>query len=83
MHRQAVAAGGGGHPSITEEVREAIFAVRAETRNRSRMGMKAKYVLVAQYVAENFGTQVQVPCYWTLRAGLAGVVRAGRDPSAL
>ena len=56
-----------GHPSITEEVREAIFAVRAETRNRSRMGMKAKCVLIAQYVAENFGTQVQVPCYWTLR----------------
>ena len=56
-----------GHPSITEEVREAIFAVRAETRNRSRMGMKAKCVLIAQYVAEKFGTQVQVPCYWTLR----------------
>ena len=56
-----------GHPSITEEVREAIFAVRAETRNRSRMGMKASCVLIAQYVAENFGPQVQVPCYWTLR----------------
>ena len=56
-----------GHPSITGEVREAIFAVRAETRNRSRMGMKAKCVLIAQYVAENFGTQVHVPCYWTLR----------------
>ena len=29
--------------------------------------MKAKCVLIAQYVAENFGTQVHVPCYWTLR----------------
>ena len=58
---------GAGHPSITEEVREAIFAVRAETRKRSRMSMKARCVLIAQYIAENFGPHVQVPCYWTLR----------------
>ena len=58
---------GGGHPSITEEVREAIFAVRAETRKRSRISMKAKCVLIAQYVAEKFGPRVPVPCYWTLR----------------
>ena len=32
VHRRAVAPAGGGHPSITEEVREAIFAVRKETR---------------------------------------------------
>jgi len=55
-----------GHPSITEEIREAIFAVRAETRNRSRTSIKDKCVLIAQYAAENFGPQVQVPCYWTL-----------------
>jgi len=58
---------GGGHPSITGEVREAVFAVRAETRDRSRTSMRDKHVLVAQYVAEKFGPQVPVPCYWTLR----------------
>ncbi len=56
-----------GHPSITEEVREAIFAVRAETRKRSRTSMKDKCVLVAQYVAEKFGPQVPVPGFWTLK----------------
>ena len=58
---------GGGHPSITEEVREAIFAVRKETRKRSRTSMKDKHVLIAQYAAEHFGPQVQVPGFWTLR----------------
>jgi hypothetical protein len=56
-----------GHPSVTEEVREAIFAVRAETRRRSRTSMKDKHVLVAQYVAEKFGADVPVPGYWTLK----------------
>jgi transposase InsO family protein len=58
---------GGGHPSVTEEVREAIFAVRAETRKRSRTGMRDKHVLVAQYAAEHFGPQAPVPGFWTLR----------------
>jgi hypothetical protein len=58
---------GGGHPSISEEIRQAIFAVRKETRNRSRTSMTDKRVLVAQYAAEHFGPQVRVPCYWTLR----------------
>ena len=56
-----------GHPSITEEVREAIFAVREETRDRSRTSVKDKHVLVAQYVAETFGADVRVPGYWTLK----------------
>jgi hypothetical protein len=56
-----------GHPSITEEVREAIFAVRKETRGRSRTSLKDKHVLVAQYVAEKFGADVRVPGYWTLK----------------
>jgi hypothetical protein len=56
-----------GHPSVTEEVREAVFAVRKETRNRSRTSMKDKHVLVAQYVAEKFGPGVPVPSYWTLK----------------
>ncbi len=51
---------GAGRPSITEEVREAIFAVRAETRKRSRISMKAKCILIAQYIAEKFGPQVPV-----------------------
>lgn len=55
-----------GHRSITEEVREAVFAVRKETRDRSRTSMKDKHVLVAQYVAETFGPGVPVPSYWTL-----------------
>ena len=59
---------GGGHPTITEEVREAIFAVRAETLHRSRMSMRGRCVLVAQYVAEKFGPQAEIPSYWTLRA---------------
>ena len=58
---------GGGHPSITEEVREAIFAVRKETRDRSRTSMKDKYVLICQYVAEKHGADVPVPGFWTLR----------------
>jgi transposase InsO family protein len=56
-----------GHRSITEEVREAIFAARAETKDRSRTSMMDKYVLVAQYVAEQFGPDVPVPGFWTLR----------------
>lgn len=45
---------GGGHPSITEEVREAIFAVRQESLRRSRMSMAARIRLVNQYVNEVF-----------------------------
>ena len=56
-----------GHRSITEEVREAIFAARAETKDRSRTSMMDKCVLVAQYVAEQFGPDVPVPGFWTLR----------------
>jgi transposase InsO family protein len=57
-----------GHPSISEEVRQAIFAVRAESLHRSRTSMRVRCVLIAQYVDEHFGPQVRVPSYWTLRA---------------
>ena len=68
MHRPAVGAAGGGHPSITEEVREAIFAVRKETLHRSRTSMTDKHVLVAPVRRRrSSGREVQVPCYWTLR----------------
>jgi hypothetical protein len=59
---------GGGRPGITEEIREAIFAVRAESLHRSKMTMQARCVLIRQYVRERFGPQVRVPSYWTLRA---------------
>jgi len=59
---------GGGHPSITGEVREAIFEVREKTRMGSRTSMMDKYVLVRQYVAETFGPGVPVPGFWTVRA---------------
>jgi hypothetical protein len=58
---------GAGHPSVTEEVREAIFAARAETRKRSRTSMRDKHVLVAQYAAEHFGPEAPVPGFWTVR----------------
>ncbi|MEV0372172.1 transposase [Streptomyces sp. NPDC050636] len=40
--------------SITEEVREAIFAVKKECRNRSRISMMARHRLMHQYIAEKF-----------------------------
>jgi hypothetical protein len=58
---------GGGHPSVTEEVREAIFAVRQEALHRSRISMKAREVLIRQFVREQYGPEVPVPCSETLR----------------
>ncbi|MFD9575103.1 transposase [Streptomyces sp. NPDC059982] len=59
----------GGRPSITEEIREAIFAVRRECLDRSRISMAARHRLVQQYVVETFpGFPVEdVPGYFTLR----------------
>jgi transposase InsO family protein len=57
----------GSHPSVSPEVREAIFAVRAETLLRSRIDMRTREGLVHQYVRERFGAEVRVPSYWTLR----------------
>jgi hypothetical protein len=57
----------GGHPVVGEPVREAIFAVRAETLHRSRMSMATRHRLVCQYVRERFGAELGVPSYWTLR----------------
>jgi len=58
---------GGGHPSLAEEVREAIFAVRQDTLHRSRISMRARAVLIRQFVREKYGTEVAVPCPETLR----------------
>ncbi len=57
----------GGHPSITEEIREAIYAVRQETLHRSRVSMRTRERLIHQYVREQHGSEVAVPCYETLR----------------
>jgi hypothetical protein len=57
----------GGHPSIGGEVREAIFAVRAETLHRSRVSMRARDRLIRQYVLERYGPDASVPSPETLR----------------
>lgn len=57
----------GRHPIVTAEFREMIFAVRKETERWPRTSMQDKCVLIAQYAAEKFGPQVQVPSYWALR----------------
>ncbi|MCB5906026.1 hypothetical protein [Streptomyces pinistramenti] len=44
----------GGHRSVTEEVRQAIFAVKAECGDRSTISMAAKHRLVHQFMAETF-----------------------------
>ncbi|MFJ2779417.1 transposase [Kitasatospora sp. NPDC087315] len=56
-----------GHYSITEPVREAIFAVRSECLRRSRVSMATKVRMIHQYVRERFGEEVAVPSAETLR----------------
>jgi hypothetical protein len=58
---------GGERPSITEQVREAIYAVRGECLHRSRVSMATRERLIRQYVRERFGPDVAIPSYWTLR----------------
>lgn len=57
---------GGGHPSVTEQVREAILAVRQETLHGSRVSMRTKEFLIRQYLRETFGPDSPVPSYRTL-----------------
>jgi hypothetical protein len=58
----------GGRPSITEPVREAIFAVRVETLHRSRVSMATRYRMICQYIREKHpDAGAVVPCYETLR----------------
>lgn len=58
---------GGGHPSIGDEVREAIHAVRRDCQHRARVSMRTKHRMVHQYVRETFGPDVVVCGYDTLR----------------
>jgi len=58
-----------GHPSVTEPVREAILAVRADTLHRSKVNMRVRVGLIHQYVREKFGEEAveKIPSYGTLR----------------
>ena len=67
----------GGHPSVTEEVREAILAVREETLRGAKVSMRTKDRMIRQYVRETFGPAAagsderpgpapEVPSYRTL-----------------
>ncbi len=58
---------GGGHPSVSEELREAIDAVHAETLHRSKVSMRTRERPIHQYVREKFGAQTPIPHYDTLR----------------
>ncbi|MGW8780232.1 transposase [Streptomyces sp. NPDC055796] len=59
----------GGRHSITEEVREAIFAVKRECVDRSRISMRARHRLMHQYMVERFPDfpAEKIPGYFTLR----------------
>ncbi|MFF4576676.1 transposase [Streptomyces sp. NPDC001410] len=48
-------------------MREALFAVRAETLHRSKLSAKDRERLIHQYVRETFGPDEPVPSYQTLR----------------
>ena len=63
---------GAERPSITGQVREAIYAVHGECLHRSRVSMATKDRLIRQYIRERFGPEVAVPSYWTLRRAWAG-----------
>ncbi|MFD8044836.1 transposase [Streptomyces chartreusis] len=59
-----------GHRSVTEEVREAIFAVKGECGERARLSLAAKHRLMHQYMRERypmFPTE-KIPSRWTLAA---------------
>ena len=56
----------GDRPSVTPQVREAIFAVRAETLHRGRVSVKTVEALVCQYVRDTYGPDVAVPSYVTI-----------------
>ncbi|MFJ4598097.1 MULTISPECIES: hypothetical protein [unclassified Kitasatospora] len=61
----------GGHPSISEEVREAILTVREETRHhRSKVDARTRETMIHRYVRETFpGQEIKVPSYDTLTDG--------------
>jgi len=67
----------GGHRTVSEEVREAILAVREETLRGAKVSMRTKDRLIRQYVRETFDARdpdtgeepeaaTEVPSYRTL-----------------
>ncbi|MFF3380415.1 hypothetical protein ACFYXF_46615 [Streptomyces sp. NPDC002680] len=56
-----------GHRSVTEEVREAIFAVKAECGERARLSLAARHRLMNQYMRERFPAfpAEKMPSRWT------------------
>jgi hypothetical protein len=57
----------GGRSSMTEQLREAIYAVHAECLHRSRVSMRTRERMICQYVRDRFGPEAAIPCYETLR----------------
>ncbi|GLI03011.1 hypothetical protein [Phytohabitans aurantiacus] len=58
-----------GHPSVGEQVREAIHAVHVETMHRSRVSMRTRERMIHQYLRERHGAEAEaaIPSYGTLR----------------
>ncbi len=56
----------GGHPKVTEAVREAILAVREETLRGAKVSMRTKDRMIRQYIRETFDPAPEVPSYRTL-----------------
>ncbi len=57
----------GGHRTVTEEIREAIFAVREETLRGAKVSMRTKDRMIRQYVRETFDPPPELPSYDTIR----------------
>ncbi|GAP51763.1 hypothetical protein [Streptomyces azureus] len=51
---------------MTEEIREAVLAVREETLRAAKVSMRTKERMIHQYVRETFGTETSVPGHRTL-----------------
>ncbi|WP_406433559.1 hypothetical protein [Streptomyces sp. NBC_01589] len=51
----------------SQEVREAVLAVREETKRMAKVSMRTKDRMIRQYVREEFGPETKVPSYDTLR----------------
>jgi hypothetical protein len=55
----------GGHPSVSEHVRTAILKVREDTKQRSDISLRSKYLLVCQEMRTEHGSVNEVPSYRT------------------
>lgn len=57
----------GGTRTVSEPVREAVLAVREETKRMAKVSMRTKDRMIRQYVREEFEPETKVPSYDTLR----------------